>query len=644
MAFLGGGSGAISPVRILREQTRQGQTQDFNFVKSFLYFFELEVPPAKAKGKSNKFFFPLILNPTSYSMEEPFALQTTLTRGGGIYTEENGIVQRTIRLRGTTGFKPRLLPVNSTTTSLVVTVSNSSHSRKLAGGVLDAISGHKHFQYLQDSVFRMYGDLKRDPSTSEETKMFFHNPKDQEDWLVKPVKFTMNRSSDKQRVTYEYDIELLVVGGAHTSELYVSEDKGLVDTIKDGLRMAQSFVDMGTGFVNDVTASLSEIETLVKNVATVVSSISNLANAASAFIEGVTDLIEAPLATVPALCQAVDDINNTLETLETLDVRNIPTAYKSSWRRAGDALNRLGTHPELFETNAQRTLRNIRERQERTNITGRAALASAPGTINNFSERGTEPLPGEVQRAAADLGINNGLNKYSSAVEYIVEQGDTLASIAAKRLGDARLWQDIAVVNGLQAPYIQAQADAALAGPSSPIPGVVLIGGSIKIPSFSQPPQRSPLTPVLGVSNEAPFEDQMCGTDFFLEPTDDSRKQYDWVVDTDHGAVDLKTIRGVSNLGQALTTRLSTERGQNPLFKHIGVQRIIGMNFVGVDMESARFRVIEAIVADPRIEGIANIRFLSLDTDSPDVLVVDVDAAVRGLSQGASVQAIGVAQ
>jgi nucleoid-associated protein YgaU len=40
----------------------------------------------------------------------------------------------------------------------------------------------------------------------------------------------------------------------------------------------------------------------------------------------------------------------------------------------------------------------------------------------------------------------------SSPILYIVKEGDTLTSIAARELGDWRLWIDIADTNGLRDP------------------------------------------------------------------------------------------------------------------------------------------------------------------------------------------------
>lgn len=634
----------MGTIKILREEARRSLTNDFNFVKKLAYFFELRVPPklsSRVLNLSGSFFIPLILNPTNYTLEEPFTVEATPTQGGGLYVEENGIVQRLIRLRGHTGFKPRRFVGDADVKSVGI-VEEKSHSRFLSIFVLDALSGHKHFQYLQDAVFRTYADLKRDPESSEDTKLFFHNPRDSESWQVVPQKFTLTREAER-RILYEYDIELLVVGKADAADADFSEDKGLLDTIRDGVRAAKNFVDLATGFVNDVTATVGELTRLVKDVGKVVGGISEMIDAATSFVEGVTDLIEAPLAVVNELTEVADSVANLLVT-SVEEFRSIPDNYTNSWRRMGQAFDRLGSHPELFESDSQRTLRGIRERQERITIAKRAqanleAGATAPQSIDDFAAQGTEPLPGEIDRAKAELGAGRGVNRYTAARQISIGQGDTLASLAAQHLGDARLWQDIALLNGMKPPFIDSQADAALAGPANPVPGVSGIGSKLIVPTFGRAPENRPLLPVLGVSREASFEDQVLGTDYKLEPTGSRKDQFDWVVDTDHGSVDFKRVSGVDNLTQGLTTRLSTEKGQNVLYKRLGLQRVVGVNQTDVDAQLARFFVVTAITADPRVAAVQQLQFTD---DGPDVLSTDAHLLIRGFSQGTSIKAIGV--
>jgi len=212
-----------SALAYFKEQFRRELTGDDKFWKQFTYFFELAVPAEV--WPLGSLLFPLVLPPESISFEEPFAVEQTQTQDGGLIVEENGIIQRRMTIRGHTGWKPRKLPHTAITALMGIPSEKRSFDRTLKPLVLDAISGQRHFQYLQDAVFRTYADLKRDPDMAKDTRLFWHNPKDDEHWEVVPLSFTLERSASR-RMYYQYNINLLVVGKASEVDADFSEDKG----------------------------------------------------------------------------------------------------------------------------------------------------------------------------------------------------------------------------------------------------------------------------------------------------------------------------------------------------------------------------------------------------------------------------------
>ncbi len=626
---------AASPIAILREDTRREAQDDANFVKKLLYFFELRVPRAQSQGLITSFIFPLVLGPHSYKISDPFTVEKTPTQGGGLYVEENGIIMRTISLKGHTGFVPRPLPPEANgPIALGIQTDRRSFGRIIPTFVTGAISGQRHFQYLQDAVFRMYADLKQDPETSLETELLFHNPKDKEQWLVVPEKFDLTRTASK-RVLYEYDIEMTAVDKGNGRKVSFSEDRALFDSIKDRIREVKSVVDGISGFLNDVTSTINEVKTLVKDVDKVLDGINELFTAANNFVTGVTDLIEAPAALVLSVAEGIDRVSDTLVNTVS-QVKNIPSAYTNAWNNVLNSVHRIGQFPSLFETDAQRTLRIIRERQQISETTAStASLEVAPDSIEGFDNLGTAPLPGTADRALATRTAGGNISLYTAARVREIAQGDTLVNLAASFLGDARLWQDIALLNGLKAPFIDSVGGVNLGGPDNPLSGILGIGDEILIPNFGRAPQALPALPILGVSQEEGFAIQLLGTDFKLV---ESKGLFDWEVDVDHGSEDFKSVSGVPNLSQGLTVRVSTGRGNNPLYQFVGIDRVIGLNNFDVDQETARFRVIEAITDDSRV---ASIRRMSFEPIA-DRLAIDADVEVRGFSQGIQVRAIGV--
>jgi phage baseplate assembly protein W len=112
--------------------------------------------------------------------------------------------------------------------------------------------------------------------------------------------------------------------------------------------------------------------------------------------------------------------------------------------------------------------------------------------------------------------------------------GDSLQEIAARELGDAARWPDIANINGLLPPYLT--DDAARVEP-----GVLLTGSTILVPAQSAPGSIYANNPV-----------SIYETDIEL---------FDGLL-SDDGAGDLVVVSGRSNLRQALRHRIETNVGE----------------------------------------------------------------------------------
>jgi phage baseplate assembly protein W len=638
---------AVSPLKLVLERLRQSAAQDSNYFRKMTYFFELRVPAEVAiAGIVSQFLFPLIIPPESYSMEEPFTLEATPTQGGGLYVEENGIVQRMIKLEGTTGFRPRFFPTGFTASGLI-SPEKQSYSRVLSNFVSVNISGQKHFQYLQDSVFRTYADLKRDPATSEGTYLFFHNQKDDEHWLVAPQKFGLTRAGDKSTL-YRYSIELLVVDKAEAVDADFSEEQGLLDSIKGAINMVKSGLDLIAGAINDLTALANELTTLVKDFGKIIDTATTIVDAAGNFANGITALIEAPYTILESCNGLVDAAGEALEQFEAIgaDVKKVPDTVKQKLRQISDGVDRIGTHPEAFETSSQRRLREIRDSQELSTSVSKETLDAAeasdpPSTLSEVESLGTAITPGDARSAKAELGIGRSVIQYTSAREVDVNQGDTLVNLSARFLGDARLWQQIAIVNGLQPPFINDLASTPLDTDEPVFSGTLGRGSKILIPSFAKPPEKQALIPVLGVRLEEPAEVHLLGQDVALEVVAgrEGAPLYDMVIDTERGSVDAKTVKGLANISQSITIRLSTEKGSDILYKRLGLARVIALNVTPLDLETVRFRIREALGQDPRISAVRNLAFEADDENIiTDALVVDASVELRGFSQSTSVR------
>jgi hypothetical protein len=629
----------VSPIDVVRETERQTFARDDRFYKKYLYFFELRMPTGVFKP--GVFWFPLALPPDAYSMDTPFSVDKTQTQGGGLYVEEQGIVQRMIKLSGTTGFQPRRLP-NTTATPLTAgTPERRSFSRQLQTNILHKISGQRHFHYLEDAVFNTYGDLKRDPSTAEGTLLIFHNLKDEQSWIVVPEVFSLKREA---RVLYRYDIQMTVVGPAWERLIDVSEDKTLFDEINDAAATVQRGIDMAQGALTDATAIAAEIEGSIRNVAGILGSVGNIISAASDFISGVTDIIETPFAFVVETAEIIEEaIDVALTVIDSVeDVKRLPDNAVQYFRRMTDGLDQIGMHPHLFALRANRQLELLRRQTELSLSVSASRLETAaqgtsPTTLQETANLGTSLTPGDAQSAEATLRTGRSINAYTGTTEYALAEGDTLVSLAAIFLGDARLWTHIAVVNDLKPPYVTQQASVDLTSEKSPFSGALGVGNKILIPSYDKPPEKLPLLPTLGTRPDESAENHLLGVDVALKVSGGrpGAPRYTIAVDTDKGSDGPKVIEGIDNLAQAMTLRLAIEQGTDVLFKQVGLGRIVGTKFILTDQEAARAKMIESLTQDSRI---ANVRKIDFSGSTGDALVPDIEAEVRGFTAQANVK------
>lgn len=629
----------VSPIRYFQELDRQKFARDDRFFKKYLYLFELRLPTTVfAPGV---FWFPLVIPPENYSMETPFSNEMTQTQGGGLYVEEDGIVQRTIRLGGTTGFQPQRLPDTTVTPLTANTPERRSFSRQLQTQILYKLSGQRHFHYLEDAVFNTYGDLKRDPSTAEATKLIFHNLKDEQGWVVIPQNFSLKREA---RVLYRYDIELTVVGPAWEHVVDFSEDKSLFDEINDVAASVQRGINLVQGGVTDLTSIASEIEGSIKNVAGILSSVGNIVSAATDFVQGVTDIIETPYAFVYGTANLIDEALSLGYQVEQSvnDVQRLPDNVVQMFRAVVDGLDQMAIHPEAYATSTNQQLENLKQEQElSTSVTAErlanAAAGTPPATLAEAANLGTALTPGDAQSAQAVLRTGRAINAYTGTIEYILAEGDTLVSLAARFLGDARLWTHIAATNNLKPPYVTQLASLDLTAEKSPFSGALGVGNKILIPTYDKPPEALPVLPTMGTRSEESAENHLLGVDVALEVSGGrlGAPRYTIAVDTEGGSGGPKLVEGIANLAQGMLLRLTIEQGTDVLFNKLGLGRIVGTKFIITDQEAARAKMIESLTQDSRI---ASVRKINFDESTADALVADIEAEVRGFTSQANVK------
>lgn len=543
------------------------------------------------------FNFPLVINPKVYRKTHPFSMMATPTQEGGIYLEEQGIVLSEITLEGTMGFYPR---------------TNQGDTAPPPPTL--PLSGQAHFFRLQDLCFDEYSRLKKDPETAADTSMVLSIFKDNEHWLVAPREFSLNREANGEgRFMYPYTIRLKVLGELRDTLPEPGEDATVIDAIADAVKsivFGQSTIEGALADVSGVEGALDNFTTVQGAATTVNAQLNTIIGATREFTRRTKRTIALPFSLLQQTKASVQQVQDALR-----DLPNIPLDVIQTYQDTEDALDQIGTYPEAFvEPFADQAEAFLRLTQgPATSATSDLESASG-GTLTRTADfRNSALRPGDLLRVVGGVFQRTRVfPRYEGYREITILFYDTLQTIAARQLGDARRWVDIALANDLRAPYISDEG----------LPGTKRYGDPILIPTRSRGGSdgtiRSSGDPELRASqNEATY-----GRDLELEF--DGNGRADLKVDTALGSTDFRTVAGVPNLQQAIQVILSTEQGTNLLYLQVGYPRIVGQRGTFERILNAQLSITEAIQRDPRIERTRSVDF-SVDDDA---LLVEVDAVI----------------
>jgi hypothetical protein len=518
----------------------------------------------------------LALNPTRYTLSEPFQVTLTPTEDNTVVAEENGQIVRELTIEGTTGL---------------------SDKRGAAfDGDQGPLSGTEHFLHLRN-MFRRYSRIKQRPRDAAHVRMVFHSLRDDDHFVVVPRSFETPRDARTTRVHYEYRITLAIIADADNTlrPLDLSDD---FDFFADELAAVAGAFNDARGAFAEITAELSLIKRKVGNIQSVMLQAAGMINAVGNAFRAAGDLILYPFQLANSVRETIDRAQDNL--VNSLRDSTVGTEARISReiRRMSEALDGVAANPQLFGPSplddVQETYQGLRSATGEDVARREAGAGISTRTVNSI---------GTGREAGLELGTYEGVARIS------VTRVDTITSLAARFGSSAEL---IILINNLRFPYIAEGGG----------PGILKPGDVILIPVGEAQGDRG-LQPE---GEHLTADEAMYGVDMALDPVllQDNRLEI-----RPHGnGLDADLSRGLNNVIQGTEITLRTERGSTVFVPEVGIRRSVGVKGTIQHLIMTALHLREGILADPRIEGIQD----STVVLEGDVLTQEISPRLIGQS------------
>lgn len=550
------------------------------------------------------------LAPQSITMTEPMAVTIQPTQDGGHYVEHQGQFFKQINIQGTAGFRPNKGKINPSSGFIGNLKDSFTNSLKNANATFndsisnDEVTGFQEFMQLRN-LFRHYSDLKYTSELAGKVAMLFINVKDGEIYVVEPLDFQSDRASNSP-FTYRYTISLQTIEFVDPTKLNL-DDKLKNFKKASGqsvLRKAQLALVKSSNVIN---AALSSVNNLgLRKIGIALQALSTISGAISESLALGKDVLNVPQGVMASLARDILNIKNDWDSLK-LAGKTFSVRTRAPLAEVSNAFSKINLSMVNLITAA---------------ITGQIQLVQAQTAAQKIKEINqayqTTTTPSNIQTPPIDTDTARVLAEAKSFSQYIIQNNDTLQTIAQKIFDDPNMYKALALINGMTAPYIAEVPKLGLKVPGDAIiypVNVLSTKGNLVLD-----------TPKEAVSGEpSPIRNQL-GTDIALKQTHPSGL-VDWAVDT---GGDIATIQGIPNLEQAMRLRMRLEMGSLPAHVRYGLITLIGEKNTALNRLKFGLSLQSTLMVDDRVESIEAFDIKSI---APNVSAIRVQVNIKNLGE-----------
>ena len=535
--------------------------------------------------QASSYFFNL--HPKAINLSEPFATQIIPTQGGGVYTESQGVILRTLTITGTTGYRPSLANVSPTSRDGTIPWTPGEPT------------GYLNFLKLRN-VFRNYSDLKRDHSLAYKMHMVWFNNREQEAWFFEPSAFTTSRDASSP-FTYTYNISGTLIQKVNFSSV--------VNTIHP-----------------DPTSPHFQIATM-RRAATMINGIVSL------WVPDLgDDIVGDVLKSTRVLLQAVDDVDKTVTGLATMGagftqsftlalgiILTTVASFKTSWNKLQDNPSKLwgdGANSEEWADNYTNQYKMFIDGAYAVDTLQRSVTKLAqPELLTQIAALSSAATKGAAKAGANTSTGNASLAYGESSQAYLEDPGTawtgvpvpdsdvSLESLVSSLVGDPAAVSAVITYNGLDYPYITG-TPAYQKGANR----VLTKGDLIYLPFPKELVSGDINTKINPLKSSLSLYKEVLGRDLKLTKSTQGTtgvSEFNLSI-SPNGDLDL--IAGEDNIKQAIEIKLNVERGELGTHPEFGLIPVMGKKGTKVLNFDLYLSLNDTMLSDGRIKELVDTR------------------------------------
>jgi hypothetical protein len=380
------------------------------------------------------YVFPF--GPESYKKTE--APRTTITHThGGTHEDRGGMAPPKITLSGSFGFAGTAL------------INGKKASRATAVG-MGELDGWGFYKELEALILDFYGaHSKVTPTLKDRHRVHFYAFTDQTYLEVSIDRFDIQRSTSKQ-FQYTYVIEMTGLRRLDIESRTEYMDESGSPVIPKVDLPSDDKLSFFSKLLATYAAVNGAMDTVLNEFDAYASAIKTISGSLNAFIQRITDLIEAPFGLVTTAIESAQSVMDSIEGLA-----DIPHELKDMIRQSQRDLLTLAGSKDKFQSaetyaasTAEATVIATAEEIAAKEASPEILTGSAPGQAATSAVAGMENPETTLLSQTIEKVTS------SATTDITIYESDDLESIAVRVFGDGNRWRDLALINDLDAPFI----------------------------------------------------------------------------------------------------------------------------------------------------------------------------------------------